>query len=82
MVLKATDEDVGPNGQLAFNISSGNKNDRFHMERDTGSIKATNIAVSNPGSLYTVTVTAKDDMGKGLASQDHATVQVLKPRHL
>lgn len=44
----------------------------------TGSIVATDVAVGNPGLLYTLNVTARDNRGKGLVTREQANVKVFQ----
>ena len=38
-LVSATDKDVGPNGQLKYYITSGQRKDDFYMDPNTGRIK-------------------------------------------
>ena len=58
--LSATDQDDGANAQLSFSITSGNTENAFHIEADTGALSVAAQLNATLLGTYSLTVTVAD----------------------
>ena len=73
VAVQATDTDSGNFGTVTYTISSGNTNNQFSIDTQSGVIRLARELPSNPRS-YTVGVLARD--GGGQESQTDALVNI------
>ncbi|XP_014243463.1 fat-like cadherin-related tumor suppressor homolog [Cimex lectularius] len=74
--LKVTDADQGKNAQTFLEIIAGNKDDEFYINPDTGMLY-TNVKMdAELKSMYTLTVTARDQGNTGTRKQSSAKVKI------
>ncbi|KAL6266541.1 hypothetical protein P5V15_003388 [Pogonomyrmex californicus] len=75
--FKATDNDLGPNSELAFAISAGNKRDTFYIDPLTGILYLRKPLDYEELVRYTLNVTCSDGGHPRLSSVTSLTVEVI-----
>ncbi|KAL0131096.1 hypothetical protein PUN28_002587 [Cardiocondyla obscurior] len=75
--FKATDNDLGPNSELAFSISAGNKRDTFFIDPLTGILYLKKPLDYEELVRYTLNVTCSDGGHPRLSSVTSLTVEVI-----
>lgn len=75
--FKATDNDLGPNSELAFAISAGNKRDAFYIDPLTGILYLRKPLDYEELVRYTLNVTCSDGGHPRLSSVTSLTVDVI-----
>lgn len=75
--FKATDNDLGPNSDLTFAISAGNRRDTFYIDPLTGTLYLRKPLDYEELQLYTLNVTCSDSGHPKLSSVTSLTVEVI-----
>lgn len=75
--FKATDDDLGPNSELAFTISAGNKRDTFYIDPLTGILYLRKPLDYEELVCYTLNVTCTDNGHPRLSSVTSLIVEVI-----
>ncbi|KAG5330656.1 FAT protein, partial [Acromyrmex charruanus] len=75
--FKATDNDLGPNSELTFAISAGNKRDTFYIDPLTGILYLRKPLDYEEQIRYTLNITCSDGGHPRLSSVTSLTVEVI-----
>ncbi|XP_015435266.1 PREDICTED: cadherin-related tumor suppressor [Dufourea novaeangliae] len=75
--FKATDNDLGPNSELAFGISAGNRRDTFYIDPLTGTLYLRKPLDYEELERYTLNVTCSDGGHPRLSSVTTLIVEVI-----
>ncbi|XP_011701166.1 PREDICTED: cadherin-related tumor suppressor [Wasmannia auropunctata] len=75
--FKATDNDLGPNSELTFAISAGNKRDTFYIDPLTGILSLKRPLDYEELVRYTLNITCSDGGHPRLSSVTSLTVKVI-----
>ena len=70
MQLKATDKDIGKNAEISYSIASGNDQDNFRIDSDSGIIYTKAHLDYETRTQYNLVVEAKDTKHKSEANVD------------
>lgn len=68
--LKATDKDIGKNAQISYSIASGNDQDHFRIDSDSGIIYTKALLDYEARTQYNLVVEAKDTKHTSKANVD------------
>lgn len=58
--VTASDNDSGPNGQIRYAIYSGNEDNKFSIDKNTGAISVANVLDFDTHPKFTLNITATD----------------------
>lgn len=75
--FKATDNDLGPNSELTFAISAGNKRDTFYIDPLTGILYLRKSLDYEEQIRYTLNITCSDGGHPRLSSVTSVTIEVI-----
>ena len=70
MQVKATDKDIGKNAEISFSIASGNDQDHFRIDSDSGIIYTKALLDYETRTQYNLVVEAKDTKHTSKANVD------------
>jgi len=76
VTLTATDEDIGPNGEILYNITGGNEASRFQIHPSTGAVSIRQALDYELQKEYRLNITASDKAFHKLQQEVEVTVLV------